>query len=31
MVNRDYRVIFDTEFPISRESNLIWLGFSEEG
>jgi hypothetical protein len=31
MVNRDYRIIFDIECPISRESNLIWLGFSEEG
>ena len=31
MVNRDYRVLFDTEFPISRDSNLVWMGFSEEG
>lgn len=31
MVNRDYRIIFDTECPVSRDSNLVWLGFSEEG
>ena len=31
MVNRDYRILFDTEFPISRDSSLVWLGFSEEG
>lgn len=31
MVNRDYRILIDTEFPLSREANLIWLGFSEEG
>jgi len=31
MVNRDYRVLFDIEFPVSRDSNLIWMGFSEEG
>lgn len=31
MANRDYRVLIDTEFPISRHANLIWLSFSEEG
>jgi len=31
MVNRDYRIIFDTECPVSRDANLVWLGFSEEG
>jgi chromosome transmission fidelity protein 4 len=31
MANRDYRVLMDTEFPISRNANLIWLSFSEEG
>lgn len=31
MSNRDYRVLVDTEFPLSRSANLIWLGFSEEG
>ena len=28
---RNYRVIFDTEFPLSKLSNLTWTGFSEEG
>ncbi len=31
MLNRDYRVLVDTEFPLSRAANLVWLGFSEEG
>jgi hypothetical protein len=31
MSNRDYRVLVDTEFPLSRNANLVWLGFSEEG
>ena len=31
MANRDYRVLIDTEFPLSRSANLIWFGFSEEG
>ncbi len=31
MTNRDYRILIDTEFPLSRSANLIWLGFSEEG
>lgn len=31
MANRDYRILIDTEFPVSRSANLVWLGFSEEG
>jgi hypothetical protein len=31
MANRDYRILLDAECPISRDSNLIWIGFSEEG
>jgi hypothetical protein len=31
MTNRDYRILIDSEFPLSRSANLIWLGFSEEG
>lgn len=31
MANRDYRVLLDTECPISGEGNMVWLGYSEEG
>lgn len=31
MANRDYRVIVETDCPLSRHGELKWLGFSEEG
>jgi len=31
MADRDYKLLMDTEFPLSRQANLIWLQFSEEG
>lgn len=31
MGNKSYPVLHDIDCPISRYSNLIWLGFSEEG
>lgn len=31
MSNKNYNILYDIECPISKNSNLIWLGFSEEG
>ena len=31
MSNRNYNILYDIECPISRYSNLVWLGYSEEG
>lgn len=31
MHNKSYQLLQDIECPISRYSNLIWLGFSDEG
>lgn len=31
MNEREYRVLVDTECPISRDAVINWLGFSEEG
>ena len=31
MSTRDYRVLIDTEMSLSRNANLLWLSFSEEG
>lgn len=31
LANRDYRILTDIECPISRNSNMVWLGFSEQG
>lgn len=31
MLHRDYRVMVETDCPISRQAELKWLGFSEEG
>lgn len=31
MQNKSYTILHDIECPISRYSNLIWMGFSEEG
>ena len=31
MTSRNYKIICDIECPISRDSNLVWAGFSEEG
>ena len=31
MATREYKLLLDTEFPLSRNANLIWLSFSEEG
>ena len=30
-MNNGYRTVYDIDFPISNNSNLIWLSFSEEG
>lgn len=30
-MNRSYQVLVDAECPISRYSNLVWFGYSEEG
>lgn len=29
--NRNYQIVYDIELPITKFSNLIWIGFSEEG
>jgi hypothetical protein len=31
MSNRNYKVLYDIEFPLSKFANLTWTGFSEEG
>ena len=31
MNTRSYKTIVDTEFPLSRQAVIEWLGFSEEG
>lgn len=31
MSNRNYKILYDVEFPLSRMSNLTWTGYSEEG
>jgi len=31
MTQRDYRVLVDTECPLSQEAYVKWAGFSEEG
>ena len=31
MEERNYSVVVDTECPVSRDSVINWLGFSEEG
>jgi hypothetical protein len=31
MHTRNYKTIADTEFPVSRGSTIIWMGFSDEG
>lgn len=31
MSDKQYTTIYDIECPISRESNLVWIGYSEEG
>lgn len=31
MTSRNYKILCDIECPLSRDSNLIWAGFSEEG
>ena len=28
---RSYRILYDIECPITKHSNLTWIGFSEEG
>ena len=30
-VDYNYQTIFDTDLPLSPQSTLTWLGFSEEG
>jgi len=31
MNNKSYKTLYDIECPITKNSNLIWFGFSEEG
>ena len=31
MSNKTYNIISDIECPITRYSNLTWIGYSEEG
>jgi hypothetical protein len=31
MTNRTYNILYDIECPISKDSNLVWIGYSEEG
>lgn len=31
MDDKDYRVVLETECPVSKEAYISWMGFSEEG
>lgn len=31
MSTRNYKAFIDTEFPVSRQAVIVWMGFSDEG
>lgn len=31
VTNRDFKTIADLDCPISRNSNMVWMSFSEQG